>query len=60
MKYRIIAVGLVAVVAITSLMANADEYQSKLQSVIRQFDTKAVVVMEDGSYVYHLIGVGPR
>jgi hypothetical protein len=52
MIHRTIAVGLLAVAAIALLTANADEYQSKLQSAIRQFDTKAVVVMEDGAYVY--------
>ena len=30
----------------------ADEWQTKLQSVIRQFDPKAVVVVENGTYVY--------
>jgi hypothetical protein len=52
MKSRLLTVGLIAVVAIASRTANADEWQTKLQSVIRQFDTNAVVTAENNAYVY--------
>lgn len=32
--------------------AVADEWQAKLQAAIRQFDSKAVVVVENGTYIY--------
>lgn len=52
MRNHILTVGLMAVTAIASWTANADEWQTKLQSVIRQFDTNAVVTVEKGRYVY--------
>ncbi len=52
MKNGVLTVGLIAAVAIASRTANADEWQTKLQSVIRKFDTNAVVTVENGAYVY--------
>jgi hypothetical protein len=52
MKNGILTVGLISAIAIASWTANANEWQTKLQSVIRQFDTNAVVTVEDGAYVY--------
>lgn len=52
MKKDILTVGLIAAVAIASRTASADEWQTKLQSVIRQYDTNAVVSIENGTYVY--------
>jgi hypothetical protein len=47
-----ITICLAMAVALASTTVNADEWQTKLQSVIRQFDTNAVVVIENGAYVY--------
>lgn len=41
-----------AVVGIASWAFGADEWQTRLQSTIRQYDTNGVVVVEGGAYVY--------
>lgn len=52
MRSTMLTICLTAAVAIASRTAKADEWQTKLQSVIRSFDTNAVVTIENGAYVY--------
>jgi hypothetical protein len=52
MRSHMLTVGLIAVVVLASRPATADEWQTKLQSVIRLFDSNALVAVEHGGYVY--------
>jgi len=52
MRNAILTICLTTAAMIALRTANADEWQGKLQSVIRQFDTNAVVTVENGAYVY--------
>ena len=52
MQHGLLMAGVIVAVAIVSRPADADEWQTKLESVIRQCDSNALVTVENGAYVY--------